>query len=144
MNRLECPECGRPSYCASLTGPLHCSHDGCGALILPGGDVELHTDRRTVPRVDLDTEIAVEYLAEDKRIVEKNRPFVDAGVVSISTVLEHYSPIGSRVVVEFTNAAEGGISWRVSGVVREVRPAAGAGFRVGVEIIPSPLSDEEE
>ena len=144
MNRLECPECGRPSYCASLTGPLHCAHDECGALILPGGDIGLHTDRRAVPRVDLHTEITVEYLSEDKRIVEKNRPFVDAGIVSISTVLEQFSPIGSRVVVEFSNAPEGGMSGRVSGVVREVQPAEGEGFRVGIEVIPALPSDEED
>ncbi len=144
MNRLECPACGRPSFCASLTGPLHCAHDECGALILPGGEVGVHADRRMVPRIDINTEITVEYLAEDKRIVEKSRPFVDASIVSISTVLEHYSPIGSRVVVEFSNAAEGELSWRVSGVVREVQPAESEGFRVGIEITPAVLPDETE
>jgi len=144
VNRLECPECGRISYCASLTGPLHCSHDECGALILPGGDVDLPTDRRSVPRIDVDTEITIEYLVEDKRIVEKNRPFVDASIVSISTVLEQYSAIGSRVVLEFSNADDGGVTWRVSGLVREVQPAEGEGFRVGIEIILAPSAKEQE
>ena len=62
MNRLICPECSQPSYCASLTGPIHCANEECGTLLLPGDHVEISTDRRILPRFTIDTAVTVEYL----------------------------------------------------------------------------------
>ncbi|MFQ5743913.1 MAG: hypothetical protein ACE5HV_10035 [Acidobacteriota bacterium] len=137
MNRLVCPSCQRPSYCASLSGPLRCAYQDCGALILPGDEVALSNDRRARPRINTETEISVEYLVEDKRIIEEELPFEDASVIGISTVLDHYPPLGSHVIVQFSNAGEDGSPWRARGVVKEVRPAKKKGFRVGIEVIPS-------
>ena len=137
MNRLECPECGRPSYCASLIGPLHCAYDECGTLILPGGDLDASSSgRRHIPRLNAETEITIEYLAEDRRVVERKRPFLDVSIVGISTVLDDYPAIGSKIVIELSNAAEGGAAWRVHGVVREITPADDDGYRVGIELQP--------
>ena len=134
MNRLICPECNQPSYCASLTGPIHCANEECGALLLPGDDVENSADRRLIPRFTGATSITVEYLDEDRRVVEDARPFLDVSVVAFSTVLQHYPPLGSSVVVELSDAGVDGAPWRVRGIVREVRPADDEGFRVGIEV----------
>jgi len=143
VNRLICPECNQPSYCASLTGPVHCANEECGALLLPGDEVDSVTDRRILPRISAETKITVEYLDEDKRVVEKERPFVDLSVIGISTILSQYPPLGASVVVELSNAGIGGKSWRVRGVVREVQPAADdEGFRVGIEVRPTNRLDD--
>ena len=134
MNRLICPDCNQPSYCASLSGPIRCANDDCGALLLPGDDVEDSTDRRMLPRLTAETAITVEYLDEDRRVVERGRPFLDASVIAFSTVLQQYPPLGSSVVVELSNAGTGGTPWRVRGIVREVQPAEEEGFRVGIEV----------
>ncbi len=134
MNRLICPECDQPSYCASLTGPIHCANEACSTLLLPGDEVETSTDRRILPRFTIDTAITVEYLDEDRRVVERARPFLDVSVVAFSTVLQHYPPLGSSVVVELSNAAIAGKPWRLRGIVREVRPADDEGFRVAIEV----------
>ena len=134
MNRLVCPSCQRPSYCASLRGPLRCAYDDCGALILPGDDLDPSADRRVAPRINAETLISVEYLLEDRRVVEAGLPFMEAGISSISIVLDHYPPLGSHVVVEFSNSGKSGTPWRVRGVVKEVLPAEGEGFRVGIEV----------
>ncbi len=134
MNRLICPECNQPSYCASLTGPIRCANEECGALLLPGGDVEDPADRRGLPRVTVDTAITVEYLDQDRRVVEDGRPFLDVSVISFSTVLQHYPPIGSSVIVELSNAGVDGEPWRMRGIVRDVQPADDEGFRVGIEV----------
>lgn len=134
MNRLVCPRCQRPSYCASLRGPLRCAHDDCGALILPGDEIDPAADRRVTPRINTETLISVEYLLEDRRVVEAGLPYVDASIIGISIILDHFPPLGSHVVVEFSNAAEDGSPWRVRGVVKEVQPAEGEGFRVGIEV----------
>ena len=136
MNRLVCPECDQPSYCASLTGPVHCANKECGVLLLPGGEIDDPGGRRVHPRLSSETRISVEYLNEDRRVVETGRPFVDVSVVGISTILKEYPPLGSNVVVELSDAGIGGKSWRVRGVVREVRPGADEGFRVGIEVCP--------
>jgi hypothetical protein len=142
VNRLICPECNQPSYCASLTGPVNCSNDECGALLLPGDEVNDPSDRRILPRLSADTRITVEYLDEDRRVVEADRPFVDVSVIGISTILTEYPPLGSSVVVELSNAAIGGKPWRVRGVVREVQPGAEDGFRVGIEVRPTETQDD--
>ena len=134
MNRLVCPSCQRPSYCASLRGPLRCAHADCGELILPGDELVPAGDRRETPRIKTDTLISVEYLLEDRRVVEAGLPYVDASITSVSVVLDHFPPLGSHVVVELSNAAEDGSPWRVRGVVKEVQPAEGEGYRVGVEV----------
>ena len=141
MNRLVCPSCQRPSYCASLRGPLRCAHKDCGELILPGDDLDLTADRRFTPRINSETLISVEYLLEDRRVVEAGLPYVDASISAISIVLDHYPALGSHVVVEFSNAGEDGSPWRVRGVVKEVQPAEGDGFRVGVEVSAEGESD---
>lgn len=142
MNRLVCPECNQPSYCASLTGPVHCSNEECGALLLPGDEVNDPSDRRLLPRLSADTAITVEYLDEDRRVVETGRPFLDVSVIGISTVLDEYPPLGSNVVVELSDAGIGGKPWRVRGVVREVQPGPDEGFRVGIEVRPSESQDD--
>jgi hypothetical protein len=138
MNRLICPECSEPSYCASLTGPIRCANEECGTLLLPGDDVKISTDRRILPRFTIDTAITVEYLDQDRRVVERASPFLDVSVIAFSTVLQHYAPLGSTVVVELSNAAVDGKPWRLRGIVREVRPADGDGdddgFRVAIEV----------
>lgn len=134
MNRLICPECNQPSYCASLTGPIRCANEECGALLLPGDDIENSADRRLLPRFTADTAITVEYLDEDRRVVERARPFLDVSVIAFSTVLRHYPPLGSTVVVELSDAGVDGAPCRVRGIVREVRPANGEGFRVAIEV----------
>ena len=134
MNRLICPECNQPSYCASLTGPMRCANEACGTLLLPGDDVENSTDRRLLPRFTVDTVITVEYLDEDRRVVERERPFLDVSVIAFSTVLQDYPPLGSVVVVELSDAGADGGPWRLQGIVREVRPAEGEGFRVAIEV----------
>ena len=136
MNRLSCPSCGQHTYTATLRGPLRCANDECGELILPGGEVDSPDDRRHMPRVNPRTQVTVEYLVEDIRTVEEDRPFLDASVSGISTVLNHFPTIGSRVVVVFENAGPEGGKWRVRGVVREVQPADEDGFRVGIEVKP--------
>ena len=136
MNRLVCPSCQRPSYCASLRGPLRCAYDDCGALILPGGELDPAVDRRDAPRINAETLITVEYLLEDRRVIEAGLPYVDASIVSVSIVLDHFPSLGSHVVVEFNNAGDEGVPWRVRGVVKEVQPAEGEGFRVGIEVAP--------
>lgn len=141
MNRLVCPNCQRPSYCASLRGPLRCAHDDCGALILPGDELDPATDRRFTPRINPETLISVEYLLEDRRVIEAGLPYVDASIVSISIVLDQFPPLGSQVVVEFSNAGEDGSPWRVRGVVKEVQPAEGEGYRIGIEVAPEGGSD---
>ena len=134
MNRLVCPSCQRPSYCASLRGPLRCAYEDCGALILPGDDLDSEDDRRDAPRINIETLISVEYLLEDRRVIEAGLPYVDASILAISIVLDHFPSLGSHVVVEFSNSGEGGGPWRVRGVVKEVQPAEGEGFRVGIEV----------
>ncbi len=135
MNRLICPECNQPSYSASHTGPILCAHEECGALLLPGDGVENSTDRRLLPRFTADTAISVEYLDEDLRVVESAGPFLDVSVLAFSTVLRHYPPLGSSVVVEPRDAGVDGAAWRVRGIVREVDVAVGGeGFRVGIEV----------
>jgi len=134
LNRLVCPSCQRPSYCASLRGPLRCAYDDCGALILPGDDLDPSTDRRITPRINTETLITVEYLLEDRRVIEAGLPYVDASIIAISIILDHLPSLGSHVVVEFSNTGEGGAPWRVRGVVKEVQPAEGEGFRVGIEV----------
>ena len=134
MNRLVCPSCQRPSYCASLRGPLRCAYDDCGRLILPGEDLDPSVDRRVTPRINSETLISVEYLLEDRRVIETGLPYVDASILAISIILDHFPPLGSRVVVEFSNTGEGGAPWRVHGVVKELQPAEGEGFRVGIEV----------
>ena len=136
MNRLVCPSCQRPSYCASLRGPLRCAYDDCEALILPGDEVDPTGDRRFTPRINNETLVSVEYLLEDRRVIEAALPYVDASVVAISTVLDHLPPLGSHVVVEFSNSGDEGSPWRVRGVVKEVQPAEGDGYRVGIEVAP--------
>ncbi|MGD8328410.1 MAG: hypothetical protein PVJ49_03170 [Acidobacteriota bacterium] len=142
MNRLVCPQCNQPSYCASLSGPVHCSNPECGALLLPGDEVNDPGGKRVLPRIGPETSITVEYLDADRRVVEADRPFVDVSVIGISTILERYPPLGSNVVVELSNAGIGGKPWRVRGVVREVQPGPEDGFRVGIEVRPldSPAS----
>jgi len=137
LNRLVCPECDQPSYCASLSGPVHCSNPECGALLLPGGEVNDPGGRRTLPRLGPETSITVEYLDEDRRVVESDRPFVDVSVIGISTILAQYPPLGSNVVVELSNAGIDGEPWRVRGIVREVQPGPDDGFRVGIEVRPT-------
>lgn len=134
MNRLVCPSCQRPSYCASLRGPLRCAYDDCGTLILPGEDLDPAGDRRVTPRINIETLISVEYLLEDRRVIEAGLPYVDASIIGISIVLDHFPSLGSHVVVEFSNSGEDGVPWRVRGVVKEVQPAEGDGFRVGIEV----------
>lgn len=142
MNRLVCPQCNQPSYCASLTGPVHCSNEECGALLLPGDEITEPADRRVLPRISPDTSITVEYLDEDRRVVESDRPFVDLSVTGISTILSEYPPLGSNVVVELSNAGIGGAPWRVRGVVREVQPGPDdEGFRVGIEVRPAEVPE---
>ncbi len=136
MNRLICPDCDQPSYCASLTGPVHCANEECGVQLLPGGEVDDPSGRRTLPRLSAETRISVEYLNEDRRVVETERPFIDVSVVGISTVLSEVPPLGSSIVVELSNAGVGGKAWRVRGIVREVQPADTQGFRVGIEVRP--------
>lgn len=134
MNRLVCPSCQRPSYCASLRGPLRCAYDDCGALILPGDDVDPGGDRRDTPRINTETLISIEYLLEDRRVIEAGLPYVDASILAISVILDHFPSLGSHVVVELSNSGESGDPWRVRGVVKEVQPAEGEGFRVGIEV----------
>ena len=134
MNRLICPECNQPSYCASLTGPIRCANEECGALLLPGDDVEDSGDRRGLPRLNVDTAITVEYLDQDRRVVEGGRSFLDVSVIAFSTVLQHYPPLGSSVIVELSDAGVDGTPWRVRGIVRDVQPADDEGFRVGIEV----------
>ena len=133
MNRLICPECNQPSYCASLTGPVRCANEECGALLLPGDDVGNSADQRLLPRFSVDTGITVEYLDEDRRVVERALP-LDVSVIALSTVLHRYPPVGSSVVVELSDAGVDGAPWRVRGIVRDVRPADGEGFRVAIEV----------
>ena len=115
---------------------MHCANEECGALLLPGGEVDDPGDRRILPRISADTRISVEYLDGDRRIVETECPFVDVSVVGISTILAEYPPLGASVVVELSNAGIGGKSWRVRGIVREVQPGPDEGFRVGLEVCP--------
>ena len=136
MNRLVCPSCQRPSYCASLRGPLRCAYDDCGKLILPGDDPDPAGDRRDAPRINPETLISVEYLLEDRRVIEAGLPYTDASVIAISIILDHVPALGSHVVVEFSNSGEDGGPRRVRGVVKEVLPAEGDGFRVGIEVAP--------
>ena len=105
-------------------------------MLLPGDEVDESFDRRHSPRLNAETEITIEYLARDRRIVEHKRPFLDASIVGISTILEDYPRIGSKIVIELSNAAEGGKAWRLHGVVREVTPAEENGYRVGIEMLP--------
>ena len=142
MNRLICPECNQPSFSASLTGPVHCANEECGTLLLPGGEVDDPDDRRILPRLSADTRISVEYLDGDKRVVEKECPFIDVSVVGISTLLKEYPPLGASVVVELSNAGIGGKAWRVRGIVREVQPGPDEGFRVGLEVRPPEVTSE--
>lgn len=141
MNRLVCPECGQASYCASLTGPLHCANADCGAVLIPGGEVDAPADRRLLPRLGSETEITIEFLDQDRRVVERQRSYIDVSVLGISTVLENYPAVGADVVVELSDAAVGGKPWRVRGVVREVKPAEGNGYRVGIEVRPGARVD---
>ncbi len=120
---------------------MRCSDPKCGALILPGDELESTGDRRLRPRINPETILSVEYLLDDKRIVEQRLLFVDASIVGISTILDHYPSIGSHVILELSNAGEEGGPWRVRGVVREVRPAEAEGFRVGIEVL---LPENEE
>jgi len=113
---------------------LRCAYDDCGALILPGDDLAPSADRRVTPRINTETLISIEYLLEDRRVIEAGLPYVDASIIGISINLDHFPPLGSHVVVEFSNAGEGGAPWRVRGVVKEVQPAEGEGFRVGIEV----------
>jgi len=136
LNRLVCPSCQRPSYCASLRGPLRCAYDDCGALILPGDDLDAAADRRVTPRINTETLISVEYLLEDRRVIEAGLPYTDASIIGISIILDHFPSLGSHVVVEFSNTGEDGAPRRVHGVVMEVQPAEGEGFRVGIEVAP--------
>ena len=136
MNRLVCPACGEASYCASLTGPLRCANEECARLLLPGDEVTQPTDRRLLPRVSSETEISVEYLDADRRVIEHSLPFVDVSVLGISTVMRQYPPLGSSVVVEIRDGGIDGQPWRAKGVVREVQPADEEGFRVGIEVRP--------
>jgi hypothetical protein len=136
LNRLVCPSCQRPSYCASLRGPLRCAYDDCGKLILPGDDLDPASDRRDAPRINPETLINVEYLLEDRRVIEAGLPYTDASITAISIILDHFPSLGSHVVVEFSNSGEDGGPWRVRGVVKEVQPAEGDGFRVGIEVAP--------
>jgi len=136
VNRLVCPQCGEASYCASLTGPLHCANEECGRLLLPGDEVEKPSDRRLLPRLSNTTEISVEYLDADRRVIENSLPFLDVSVIGISTVMRQFPPIGSNVIVEISDGGIGGEPWRVKGVVREVQPAEEEGFRVGIEVKP--------
>jgi hypothetical protein len=103
-------------------------------LILPGDEIDPAADRRFTPRINAETLIGVEYLLDDRRVVEAGLPYVDASILAVSIVLDQYPPLGSHVVVEFSNAGEDGSPRRVRGVVREVQPAEGEGFRVGVEV----------
>lgn len=121
---------------------MHCSNPECGALLLPGDEVNDPGGKRVLPRIGPETSITVEYLDADRRVVEADRPFVDVSVIGISTILERYPPLGSNVVVELSNAGIGGKPWRVRGVVREVQPGPEDGFRVGIEVRPldSPAS----
>ncbi|HEX9700746.1 MAG TPA: hypothetical protein VGD06_14920 [Acidobacteriota bacterium] len=135
MNRLVCPHCGQASYCASLTGPVRCANSECGALLIPGGEVEEAADRRLLPRLSADTRITVEFLDQDRRVVEQQRSFLDVSIIGISTVLDNYPPLGADVIVELSDAGLDGKPWRVRGIVREVQPADGAGYRVGIEVL---------
>ena len=85
------------------------------------------------PRFSVDTGITVEYLDEDRRVVERALP-LDVSVIALSTVLHRYPPVGSSVVVELSDAGVDGAPWRVRGIVRDVRPADGEGFRVAIEV----------
>jgi hypothetical protein len=115
---------------------LRCAYDDCGNLILPGDDVAPSGDRRFTPRINTETLISVEYLLEDRRVIEAGLPYVDASIIGISIVLDHLPSLGSHVVVEFSNSGDDGTPWRVRGVVKEVQPAEGDGFRVGLEVVP--------
>jgi hypothetical protein len=101
---------------------------------LPGDELDPAADRRVTPRINAETLISVEYLLEDRRVVEAGLPYVDASIISISIILDHFPALGSQVVVEFSNAGEDGSPWRVRGVVKEVQPAEADGFRVGIEV----------
>lgn len=143
MNRLECPECHRSSFCASLRGPVYCAHDDCGVLLLPGGETDDADPRRDCPRIDTDTSITVEYLLDDVRRIERDRSLVDASIVGVSVILQEVPPIGSDVVLVLSNAGKDGRAARVKGVVREVGPAEATGFRIGIEVVPPlrPVND---
>jgi hypothetical protein len=114
---------------------LRCANTECGALLIPGGEVDEPTDRRLLPRLSADTQITVEFLDQDRRVVERQRSFLDVSVIGISTVLDNYPPVGADVIVELSNAGVDGKPWRVRGIVREVQPADGSGFRVGIEVL---------
>lgn len=135
MNRLICPSCERPSFTASLQGPLHCAHGDCGELLLPGDEID-DEDRRVYPRVRPDVTATVEYLARDERRVEPDKALVDVTISALSAVLDELPSLGSRVVVELREADPEGRPLRVRGVVREVTPADEEhGYRVGIELV---------
>jgi len=141
LNRLICPTCERPSFTASLQGPLHCAHDDCGELLLPGDQID-DDDRRAFPRVRPDVEATVEYLARDERQVERGKGLVDVTIAALSAVLDELPALGSRVIVELDAAGPDDDPLRVRGVVREVTPAdEEEGFRVGIELV-SPATQE--
>lgn len=142
MNRLICPRCQRPSFTASLQGPLHCAHGDCGELLLPGDEIDDDDDRRVFPRVRPDVAATVEYLAGDERRVEPDKRLVDVTISGLSAVLEELPTLGSRVVVELGSAGPEGRPLRVRGVVREVTPAdEEEGYRVGIELISSEMPE---
>lgn len=134
MNRLICPSCKRPSFTASLQGPLHCAHEDCGELLLPGDEVDVPGERRSLPRVRPDVAATVEYLARDERRVERDKRLVDVTIAGLSAVLDELPTLGSRVVVELEGAGPDHATVRVRGIVREVTPAEEAGYRVGIEL----------